>query len=221
MKEFKKEFVALFLSVYSLYKRKPNDPDPSPEVYDIWYNSIREYGFEAVNNAFAKHIKNPDNGQFMPKPADIIRIIEGSNKDKAFAAWTTVEKAIGMVGGYESVIFDDPIIHRVIQDMGGWVRICQILEKDISFTSNEFKNRYNAFWSKREIPEYSSKLIGIIEGENRSAGYLDHIPEPKLIGEPEKAKEVLLLGSNKPSLRISTAGEGLKQIITKQPEGLN
>jgi hypothetical protein len=131
-------------------------------------------------------------------------------------AWSKVKKSISTVGSYETVSFDDPIINRVIQDMGGWIKLCSSSVDELPFIGNEFKARYTAFKGQGEIPEYPAKLYGICESENISKGLLNHIPAPILIGDPVKAKKVLMLGVNRKSLQITTGpGNDLKQLATK------
>ena len=64
----------------------------------------------AVADALNRHAVNPDNGQFLPKPADIVRLINGNTVDRALVAWSTVERAIRSTGPYQSVVFDSPEI---------------------------------------------------------------------------------------------------------------
>jgi len=210
--DFIEEFKNLYDAVYAMYKR-PSDPEPNPVVYELFYESIKSLGFDAVKKGFSVHIQSPDNGKWMPKPADIIRIIEGTSQDTAHIAWSKVRKSISVVGSYQTVVFDDPIIHRVIQDMGGWIRICGLNEKDISYTGHEFKNRYQAFKNQGEVPDYPAKLSGLHEGENQE--YVDFIPKPIFIGDPGKARDVLRLGSNRPSLQI-TDGNNFKPLKLKR-----
>lgn len=208
------EFKDLYIAVHAMYKR-PNDPQPNPVVYELFYESVKQFGFDAVKKAFSVHIQNPDNGQWMPKPADIVRIISGTSKDNSHVAWSNVKKSITTVGSYETIVFDDPIIHRVIQDMGGWINLCASSEDDLPFRGHEFKSRYTAYKSQGEIPDYPAKLYGIIESDNSSKNLIEHIPQPILVGSPEKARQVLLAGSNRKSLQITTGpGGGLKKLAT-------
>ena len=93
----------------------------SEGVKMLYWQGLIDYDLKAVQQALYRHIRNPDNGQFMPKVADVIKMLQGSTQDSALIAWSKVEKAIRTVGTQVSVAFDDPIIHRVLQDMGGWL----------------------------------------------------------------------------------------------------
>ena len=43
----------------------------------IYWDTLREHEFEALQEAIRCHIKDPEHGRFMPKPADIIRHLPG------------------------------------------------------------------------------------------------------------------------------------------------
>jgi len=212
--DFSEKFSKLYLTVHAMYKR-PNDPEANEIVYELFYESVKNFGFDAVKKAFSIHIQNPDNGQWMPKPADIIRIISGTSKDNSQVAWANVKKSISVVGSYQTVVFDDPIIHRVIQDMGGWISLCYTYLDELPFKGNEFKTRYTAYKSSGETPDYPAKLYGLHESENSTKGLIEHITEPVFIGDHEKAKQVLKIGSNRPSLQISGIDNGLAKIELK------
>lgn len=179
------------------------------EVYDkrvtsmtiqIWWESLSQFELNAVLNALSRHVKNPDSGQFAPKPADIIRLIEGGTVDRGMQAWSKLDKAIRTVGPYQSVVFDDPVIHKVISEMGGWIKFGEITEEEYPFTRNEFVKRYRGVLESQHI-EYPEKLIGIAEHSNAEAGR--KIAPPLLIGDTEKAKLVYEGGSGRNTLQIS------------------
>jgi hypothetical protein len=150
---------------------------------------------------------SPDSGQFMPKPADLIRMLGGTSLDAAMQAWAKVERAIRRVGGHESVVFDDPVIHRCIEDMGGWLKLCGTLEDDLPFRAKDFQNLYRGFAMRREIPDYPKHLIGRFEAQNRQSG--QPIAPPVLIGDPDVCKQVLKIGRDGSGLRITHASDAL------------
>jgi len=91
-------------------------PESAVELY---WQSLKQFSYAQVEQALQAHQNNPDGGEFMPKPADIRRLLQGSGQERALSAWTKVEKSIANIGGYESVVFDDVLIHAVLEDMGG------------------------------------------------------------------------------------------------------
>ena len=148
-------FRALISDVYAFYRH-----DVSDFALSVWWSAMRQYDLRAVNEAVGRHAVNPDSGQFMPKPADIVKMLGGTTKDSALVAWSKVDKAIRNVGPWEDVAFDDPLIHRVLYDMGGWMMLGQNTSDEIKFIAKEFEARYRGFKMRSENPEYPPVLIG-------------------------------------------------------------
>jgi hypothetical protein len=176
----------------------------------LYWQGLINHDFEAVKVALYRHIQNPDNGMFMPKIADIIRMLQGSTQDSAFNAWSKVDKAVRQVGTQVSVVFDDPIIHQVISDMGGWLSFGTKSEDEWPFVAKEFENRYRGFKARNEVIEYPKLLIGLYDAQNLPNGY--KTTPPILIGDKEKAQQVLIGGTDKPSLQFTEQQSTFKQL---------
>ena len=147
-----------------------------------------------MRDALGRHLRNTDTGQFMPKIADIIKMLQGSSLDSALNAWAKVDRALRQVGPYETVVFDDPLIHRVLHDMGGWMMLGQKTDDEWPFVAREFEQRYRGFKSRNERFEYPAKLIGVSEAHNSKEGH--KTAQPMLIGDATQAKAVMLAGAN-------------------------
>jgi len=183
-------------------------------MLNIFWDALKRFEFADVSRAFNVHAQNPDNGQFAPKVADIMRMIEGSTQTQGMLAWSKVQKAIGSVGRMRSVAFDDPLIHAVISDMGGWYQLCSCNEEDIPFKARDFEKRYQGYRSRREVPEFQAYLIGGHESDNRLNGY-QHRSRPVLIGDPAKAMRVLESGSDRAPLRVTDTKQAISAAIPK------
>lgn len=168
-------------------------------VIEAYWNVLKGFEFAEVEQAFHLHLANPDVGKFLPKPADIIMAIEGSSQNQALLAWTKVVLAIGRIGSYLSVAFDDALIHAVIEDMEGWQKLCGVDDKQMPFIAKEFHHRYCGYVVKKpnRHPQY---LIGRIESQNRINGY--ESASPVLIGNEAKAKQIMATGN-----RLSFCGD--------------
>lgn len=191
-------FTALVGDVYAFYRQ-----DYSDFAARVWWQAMQPFDFAAVADAFNRHCVNPDAGQFMPKPADIVKMLQGSTQDAALVAWAKLDRAIRTVGTYQSVAFDDPIIHRVVTEMGGWIGFGTKTEDEWPFVRNEFVNRYRGYRTRNEIPEYPPHLIGISEAQNVKNGF--SAPAPLLLGDATRAKQVCDGGSNAPLLTVTPA----------------
>ena len=195
------EFCNLVSSVGDLYGK-----EQSRFALGLWWGALKNFDLVAIRDALSKHVKNPDAGQFMPKPADVVKMIGGSTVDSALIAWSKVDRAVRSVGTYKDVVFDDPVIHRVIEDMGGWIQLGTRTEDEWPFVAKEFENRYRGYAARGVASEYQSVLIGISNAHNVKNGFVPD--EPVLIGNVQKASHVRELGGNRP-LEITRIGEKL------------
>lgn len=173
----------------------------------LYFNALKEYDLAAVRQAFDRYVKNPDSGQFMPKPADLIRMMQGTSLDASMAAWAKVDKAVRQVGTYASVVFDDPLIHRAIADIGGWLKLGTKTEDEWPFVARDFQNVYKGYAHRNDTPDYDPVLIGITDQHNSSEGFAKS--EPKLIGNAAEAHKVMLGGSSS-RLPVTSISQVLK-----------
>jgi hypothetical protein len=136
---------------------------------DMWFADLKGYTIQQVWRAFQAHRKDPVQGKFMPKPADIVRHIDGLPDEKAVHAWAMVYKAISRVGSWGSVEFDDPAIHQAIDTMGGWIKLCSITIDELPFKQREFEKLYLQA-TKNKDPNAPKFLAGTIEIETNKQG---------------------------------------------------
>ena len=176
----------------------------SPGVIAIYWQGLKDLDLPAVRHALNAHVQNPDTGQFMPKIADVRRMLGGTTQDSALRAWAKVDKGVRHVGPYASVAFDDALIHRVLHDMGGWVGLASKTEDEWPFVAKEFENRYRGYAMRNERPEYPPALTGIAEAENVRRGLRSD--PPRLIGDASKAEAVMQGGTSRPLIGFATAG---------------
>lgn len=194
------EFSRTLLAVADYYGK-----ELSENVVDLYWNGLREYDLASVKRALWAHARNPDSGQFMPKIADVARVMQGRTDDQAAIAWSKVNQAVRRVGTYQCVAFDDPVIHRVIADMGGWVLIGSKDDKEWPFVAREFETRYRGYRMRDETPEYPPVLIGMANAHNGQQGF--RLNPPILVGDERKADAVRLGGTTAPILPMKSAGD--------------
>ena len=197
-------FSRLMLDIGEMYSKSL-----SPLMVEMYWQALREFELEVVRWAFKAHACDSDGGRFLPRPADILRWIQGCPEGRALKAWSYVEAAIGRVGRYQSVAFDDPLIHRVIEDLGGWIRLCEQDLKEFPFTALAFQKRYRVLINQTGVrhPPY---LVGRVEHDNAKDGY--EYPLPLLIGDPDKAKQVMVSGDKK-RLSVQPSTQSVQELI--------
>lgn len=158
----------------------------------LWVELAEKQGFDRVTYAIRKHIMNPDFGQYMPKIADVVKVLQGGgSKDAAALALTKAEKAIRTIGHYQDLKFDDPLIHLVIENMGGWIKFaCVPSEEDLKFQGIEFIKRYAHAMQFGDLSQAQPVLIGFAHMQAASAGQPFN-EKPILIGKESKVVELI------------------------------
>ena len=133
----KPKFANLMTSLCELHNKKL-----SPELIAIYWHALKQYEFSIIQKCMSHLICDTNIGQFMPKPADVIALINGKTTTRAMKAWNKVLWAIRFIGAWDSVQFDDEKIHAVIMDMGGWTQLCRRNSNDLPFLAREFERLY-------------------------------------------------------------------------------
>ena len=208
-------FTNLLNQARSVYDK----PAADSGVVKMWWRALERFEFTDVVGAFSRHLQDTDQGQFFPKPADVIRNISGNTQTRAGQAWTKIDRAVRTVGPYQTVVFDDPLIHAVVDDMGGWVKLCDSTDADYKFKQLEFEKRYRGYCMNppQRVPR---KLIGSAEHHNAAmVGRFKHghdqIEAPVVIGDVEKARIVYQSGTESGQRAPITAGELLEGGLMK------
>ena len=177
------EFAQVLKATLSYYGR-----DADKMTMDIYWNGLKRFGLGDVKRGLNLHMQNPDSGQFMPKIADVVKMLEGGTGTVALRAWSAVDAAVRRIGTWQSGVFDDPIIHRVLQDMGGWIYLGEKTDDEWPFVSNEFVKRYQTYKLQGGVEKYPRLLCGMAMVENDSKDVRSD--PPIMIGNQAKAKLV-------------------------------
>jgi hypothetical protein len=193
----KPRFKELLEGVMSYYRQ-----DTSTFILDLWWQACQSFDFEQVQKAMTKHATDPDVGQFAPKVADIVRQLSGTKTDQALLAWGKVLEAMQRIGQYQDVVFDDPAIHTVVMDLGGWAKVCQTLESEISYLQHRFCEMHRAYTGRGQF-DFPGMLVGT---RSPDEAYLQRgipVPAPIFIGNQELANKVYLSGKRPRQLAVS------------------
>lgn len=164
--------------------------DMSEFALKVWMQACKTFATDQVSQAISAHLMDPEKGQFMPKPADIVRQLQGTQTDRALVAWGKVFDAMQRVGAYADVCFDDGLIHLAIEDIGGWVNLCRMDFEELPHTQRRFCDSYRAYVRRGET-KFPSRLIGESSMNNQQIGFKSN---PVLIGNRTHAMHVLSSG---------------------------
>lgn len=144
--------------------------EPSEFKIELYFQALIEFEIGSVERAATAIMKGRVYSS-LPKPAEIIQEIRGTTQNQATMAWLSVLETIKHVGHYQSVKFSDPVIHNVIEAMGGWIRLAgEMITDEEKWKQKEFEKLYEVLAKnpRDKNPEY---LPGWIEIHNTANGY--------------------------------------------------
>lgn len=162
--------------------------EASPQKVEIYYQALSDLDIVTIEKSVWQVINTRATASF-PKVAEIREALRVDAEDTAILALDKFERAVREIGPYESVIFDDPVIHRVVDSFdGGWTGLCNMTGEEWIWAKKDWLKLYKALATdtKRRTPV---KLIGLIEHENSVNGHFDNIPKPKIVGDAVVALE--------------------------------
>lgn len=202
----KKRFFELLRGLAIYYKT-----EVAPPVVEIYWRSLSKFDFEAIADAASRHATDPDQGQFMPKVADLVRLLEGSKVDQSGVAWTKVREAISSVGAYQDVVFDDAYAMATIQDMGGWIKLCHSRAEELPFIEQDFRKRYAGFRT-RGIDAYDCPRVlgGITNADRLNHGH--SLQAPMMIGNTAKCAAIMERGKSAGRIEIRSAVDVMSRL---------
>lgn len=210
-------FAALIADVLGFYGQAP-----SKFALSVWWQACQGFEFEDVQRALGRHAMDPERGQFAPKPADLVRQMQGTPTDQAARAWSVTLGAMSRVGAYSDVVFDDPVIHAVVEDMGGWPALCRTETDQLSYTQHRFTEAYRAYARRGDLSSWPRKLSGDRSPDETYIARGLQPPKPVLVGDAARAAQVLAGGSPDSRHRLTqldaVVGEAVARIADQSRE---
>lgn len=148
--------------------------EPSLPLLTGYWLGMQDLELSDVQAAVGRALKQ--GGEFMPKPAALRELAgERTPAMRAIDAWVGVKRAIGSIGAYQTVEFDDPIATHVVRMLGGWVRLCSTESAELDkWTSQRFQRLYEDVVASGRTPE-AEPLRGLHAIDAASKQF----PEPK------------------------------------------
>lgn len=191
-------FAGLLTDVMAYYGK-----DVSEFLLSVWWGACESFEMEQVSKALQKHACDPERGVFAPKVADIVRGLVGTATDRAAIAWGKAHEAMSTVGAYTDVVFDDAAIHAVIEDLGGWPKVCRTEVKELSYLQHRFQEAHRAYTERGQF-EYQRRLAGDRSPDYEYSSRGIPLPRPALVGDPQRALLVLQNGNAAGKTNVTT-----------------
>ncbi len=149
----RQDFANVVFGVFEVFGHECNST-----VARAWWQALNDLELSDIKIAVAKIIKYETHG-YRPLPGKVRELVGERVESQAMMAWQELNAAIVKVGSYRTPKFTDARIPAIINQHGGWVRICGI-------TTDEFDNwfRKSFFADYQTIsdePELIPRLAGL------------------------------------------------------------
>lgn len=203
-----KPFAKLLADVMAYYGK-----DVSAFTQTTFWTACLPFSFEQVQKAFSAHACDPEEGRFAPKVAHLLKVLQGTRTDRAALAWGKALEAMQRVGAWADVVFDDPAIHAAVEDLGGWPKLCRTPSDELSYTQHRFCELHRAYTGRGTF-EYPRRLAGARDSNEVFQKFGVKLPEPVLVGSPERCRLVYEAGSSVGKTQITTSSMALLGVTT-------
>lgn len=110
----------------------------TPVAARMYWRALAEYSDEQIQGAFNTALKTL---KFMPKPSEIIELIDGTGNVVALESWKLVMDEIRKIGSYGQPRVSEEI-KNVIHQLGGWEYLCSLDYKSLEFKARAFCEIY-------------------------------------------------------------------------------
>lgn len=216
MSPSEKSEVAGIISDVLKYYRQP----VSEFILGVWMQACEPFEVDQISRALTEHIQDPEHGTFAPKVSDLTRVLQGTSTDRAALAWGKTLEAMSAVGAYTDVVFDDPAIHAVVEDLGGWPKLCRSTYEELSYIQHRFCVSHKAYIGRGTF-EYPRMLTGDrapLEMYERKGL---PVPRPAMVGNLAQCQRVLQQGGAAGKTQITFNTPTVAQAIAAATKSLS
>lgn len=152
----------------------------------IYFEFVRHLSVDEWESAVNTTIRERTYAS-MPKIAELLNAAQGSVEDRAVNAYNLAIEAMGRIGVYSSVRFEDDAIMSAIYAMGGWVAFGDIEVGNSPMATAKRKEFIANYLASRNKPFARTHLKGLAELQNES----DDGNRYMLINKRGEIKEVM------------------------------
>lgn len=144
---------------------------------DIYAEMLADLPIEKIKAGIITIIKTRTFAGNLPTVAEIREAIESEGvplESRAAIAWDKAMYALHSHGTYQSIKFDDPLIHHIIVQWGGWTEFGDWPAEQTHWKRRDFIKLYEQYAKNGGLPEPRQHLIGEAEFENsvHSPGFI-------------------------------------------------
>lgn len=117
---------------------------PSEAMLDLYWESLKHLEASEFKAAIGEVVRS---SKFMPKPSEILEVIEGPRKNTAAMQWAHVRRTMDFGDIYCSPDFGR-VVNAVLHALGGWEVLCEKTIPELVWYQKDFERIYADFESK-------------------------------------------------------------------------
>lgn len=144
-------------------------------MLQVYFMSLSEYSYQQVEWAIGEHLKDPIDGKFFPKPANLIKHLkagEPSTEDKALLAWAQIQHELRAHGAYGNLELDDKQAIAALKSFTSWKEFCMAPVSDMTWMQKKFISMYSTY-ENTPLDMLPSSLPGLEELHNHKERYAE------------------------------------------------
>ena len=133
-------------------------------MLQVYFMSLNEYSYQQVEWAIGEHLKDPVDGKFFPKPANIIKHLEQSKStvdERAKLAWIEILGEVRRTGSYGNLEIEDKQAVAALKAICSWKELCMTDQDKMQWIEKRFIDTYETY-DKTPLDMLPDKLPGRI-----------------------------------------------------------
>lgn len=174
----KSEFVRQLTGLAELFDKKISDA-----LFEIYWQSLQELSLEDFKRAATSLALS---AKFFPKPVEFREQILPNLDAQASLAYDKLHEAYLRLAPYHTVTFDDPVIHAVVNSLGGWIKLANLTVDEAKWYRKDFEAKYKNYAPQIRNLNVPTRLVGQFE-LNNSERFPEYVTPPQIIGNEAKA----------------------------------
>lgn len=131
----KREFFTLIAVTAEAYDM----PNLSKARLAMMFEDLREYSIDQVAAALRAHRLAC---KWFPKVSELVERLQPKTDQVAMVAWAAL---LPLLRDSRHAVSADPVTERVVQDLGGWLRLGHAAQDQLVWTEKEFVKRYQIY----------------------------------------------------------------------------
>lgn len=160
-----------------------------PNLIEAWHISLDEVTDQEIGIGVKKALDL--DGKFMMGVGEFKQLClsapgVSSIEEEAKEQWALVVKNLN---SYSNPIFKNAVIAEAIRKMGGWKKLCMMLESEVPFREKDFVSHYSVY--KRRKGDYEPNVMSIDCNETlKYIGFDSHEEMGKALEKAQKKKAI-------------------------------